>query len=434
MLSLKNLFTKKGRTTLTAFAGSIGIIGIALILAVSQGMTMYINAVQESTLSAYPLTLEDSTVDLSVLMQTFMNVSSEDSSHDMEAVYERDALYNIISAVNNTEEQENDLRSFNHYLLSEMQKEEGTLAQAVNGIQYTYDLDLQIYTETVDGQIIRSDTEAILQELIVKYMDIDMSGMAAMAEASPMASMNQMSVSLWQELLTGTDGAPINDLLYDQYDVIYGAWPNSYDEIVLVVDENNELDDVTLYALGLLPQARMDELANAALYQDELEKTEMKWTYEEICNMDFRAILNADCYSYDSLTGLYNDLRESDAGLRYLYDNALHLKVTGIIRPNEDSDAAMLTGAICHTRMLTEYLLDKAQDSPVIRAQLDSPDRDIISGLPFDSTTGTLTEEEKEQVVFYQEQIYTVELEDTSESEEEQWHLQVFFLHLFTDV
>ncbi len=396
MLSLKNLFTKKGRTTLTAFAGSIGIIGIALILSVSQGMTMYINAVQESTLSAYPLTLEDSTMDLSGLMQTFMNVASEDQSHEMDAVYERDALYNIISAVNNTEEQENDLRSFNQFLLSEMQKEDGTLSQAVNGIQYTYDLDLQIYTENVDGEIIRSDTEAILQELIVKYMDMDMSGMAAMAEASPMASMNTMSVSLWQELLTGTDGAPINDLLYDQYDVIYGSWPNSYDEIVLVVDQNNELDDVTLYALGLLPQEQMDALANAALYQEELEKFDLSWSYEEICNMDFRVILNADCYSYDEASGLYHDLRESDAGLRYLYDNALNLRVTGIIRPSEDAEAAMLSGSIGYTRMLTEYLLDKAQDSPTIQAQLDSPNRDIVSGLPFDTTTGTLTPEEKE--------------------------------------
>ena len=396
MLSLKNLFTKKGRTTLTAFAGSIGIIGIALILSVSQGMTMYINAVQESALSAYPLTLEDSTMDLSVLMQTFMNVASEDNAHENDAVYERDALYNIISAINNTEEQENDLRSFNQFLLSEMAQEDGTLSQAINGIQYTYDLDLLVYTENVDGEIIHSDTEAILQELIVKYMDVDMSGMTAMAEASPMASMNTMSVKLWQELLTGTDGAPVNDLLYDQYDVIYGSWPNSYDEIVLVVDQNNELDDITLYALGLLPQEQMDALANAALYQDELEKSDLKWSYEEICNMDFRVILNADCYSYDEATGLYNDLRDSDAGLRYLYDNALNLKVTGIIRPSEDADAAMLTGSIGYTRMLTEYLLDKAQDSPTIQAQLDSPNRDIVSGLPFDTTTGTLTPEEKE--------------------------------------
>lgn len=396
MLSLKNLFTKKGRTTLTAFAGSIGIIGIALILAVSQGMTLYINAVQESTLSSYPLTLEASTVELSTLMETFMNVSSEETEHEKDAVYKRTALYNIISAVNNMEETENDLRSFNSYLLSEMEKEDGILAAAVNGIQYTYDLDLQIYTENVDGQIIRSDSEAILQELMVQYLDIDMSGMATLVDASPMASMNTMSVSLWQEMLTGTDGAPINDLIYDQYDMIYGSWPNSYNEIVLVVDENNELDDVTLYALGLLPQEQMDALANAALYGEDLEKSELRWTYEEICNMDFRAVLNADCYSYDEESGLYHDLRETDAGLRYLYDNALTLKVTGIIRPNEESNAAMLTGSICYTQMLTEYLIKQAENAPVIDAQLDSPDKDVITGLPFDTTTGTLTDEEKE--------------------------------------
>ena len=397
MLSLKNLFTKKGRTTLTAFAGSIGIIGIALILAVSQGMTMYINAVQENTLSAYPLTLEASTVELTTLMETFMNVSSQGESHSEEGVYRKEALFNIISAVNNMEETENDLKSFNEYLLAEMQQGDAPLSTAVNGIQYSYDLDLQIYTENVDGKILRSDSEAILQDLIIQYLDVDMSGMATLAEASPMNSMTTMSVNLWQEILTGNDGAPVNDLLYEQYDMIYGSWPNSYDEIVLVVDQNNELDDVTLYALGLLPQDQMDALANAALYGSDLEKYDSHWTYEEICNMDFRVILNADCYSYDESTGLYHDLRESEAGMRYLYDNALRLRVTGIIRPSEDADVAMLTGSIGYTQMLTNYLIEKAENAPVIQAQLNSPYKDVISGFPFDSTTGTLTPEEKEQ-------------------------------------
>lgn len=397
MLSLKNLFTKKGRTTLTAFAGSIGIIGIALILAVSQGMTMYINAVQESTLSAYPLSLEASTVELTTLMETFMNVSSQGGDHQEEGIYKKEALFNIISAVNNMEETENDLKSFNEYLSAEMQKEDAALSTAVNGIQYSYDLDLQIYTENVDGKILRSDTEAILQDLIIQYLDVDMSGMATLAEASPMSSMSNMSINLWQELLTGKDGAPINDLLYDQYDMIYGSWPNSYDEIVLVVDQNNELDDVTLYALGLLPQEQMDALANAALYGSELEKNDSHWTYEEICSMDFRAILNADCYAFDEVSGLYHDLRESEAGLRYLYDNALRLKVTGIIRPSEEADVAMLTGSIGYTQMLTKYLIEKAENAPVIQAQLNSPDKDVVTGLPFDTTTGTLTAKEKEQ-------------------------------------
>ena len=401
MLSLKNLFTKKGRTALTAFAGSIGIIGIALILAISQGMTTYINAVQESTLSSYPLTLEASTVELSSLMQTFMNVTGESNEHDDDKVYKKSALYDIINAVNNIDEVENDLKSFNEYLLDEMKEEETDLDDAINGIQYTYDLDMLIYTKNVDGDIIRCDTEQILQELIMQYMDMDMSSMTSMAESSPLSSMTSMSpvaasMGLWQELLPGLEGEPVNDLITEQYEVVYGSWPNSYDEIVLVLDKNNELDDVTLYALGLLSEDHIDALANAALDGADLENSNDNWTYKEICATEYKTILNADCYTYDELTGTYSDLRDTDAGLRYLYDNALSLKVTGIVKPAEDSDTNILTGTICFTSELTEHLIEKAKDSEVIKAQLGSKDRDVLNGLPFDSTTGSLTDAQKE--------------------------------------
>lgn len=405
MLSLKNLFTKKGRTTLTAFAGSIGIIGIALILAISQGMTTYIDAVQESTLSSYPLTLEASTIELSSLMEAFMNITADESSHENDGIYKKSALYDMLNAMNSIEESKNDLKSFNEFLKAEIAKEDSELAEAVNGVQYTYNMDLLVYTENVDGNIMYSDTREILQDLMVKYLDIDassMSTMTSLSSISPLASTSSassMGVTLWQELLPGTDGAPINDLLLNQYDVIYGSWPNSYDEIVLVVDKNNELDDVTLYALGLLPEEEMDVLADAALNGTILESKDMKWTYEEICDMEFKTILNADCYAYDEMTGTYKDLRDTEAGLRYLYDNAMTLKVTGIIRPKEDSTVSMLTGSIGYTSKLTEYLIEKADGSEVIEAQLADKDTDVFTGLPFDTTTGSLTDEEKEEAL-----------------------------------
>jgi len=400
MLSLKNLFTKKGRTTLTAFAGSIGIIGIALILAISQGMTTYIDAVQESTLSSYPLTLEASTVELTSLMNAFMNIASEDETHENDAVYQKSAFYDMINAMNNIEETENDLKAFNEYILDRMDEEDSALAEAINGIQYAYDLDLLIYTENVDGEIIHSDLEKILTDLMIEYIGVDMSSMAAMSPMGSMASMGSMGggTTLWQELLPGIDGAPVNDLLLNQYDVIYGSWPNSYDEVVLVVDENNEMDDITLYALGLLSEKDIDDLANASLNKAPIEIETKDWSYEDICNTEYKAILNADCYHYDEATGFYTDLRDTEAGLRYLYDNAFSLKVTGIIRPNEDADTTMLTGNICYTSALTKYLIEKSQASDVITAQLENPDTDIISGLPFDSTTGTLTDTEKEEI------------------------------------
>ena len=397
MLSLKNLITKKGRTILTSFAGSIGIIGIALILAISNGMTAYIDAVQENTLSVYPLTLETSTVDMTTLMEAFMNITADDVSHDMNAVYEKSALYDMINAMNSVEESKNDLKAFKKYLEKEISNEDTELSNAVRGVQYSYDLDMQIYTENVDGEILPSDFEKIITDLMLKYIGIDMSSMSALSGMSPAASITSMSNKLWQEMLPGNNGAPINDLLLEQYDVVYGAWPNSYDEIVLVLDENNELDDIALYALGLISAEDIDNLANAAINGTKLDKKESaKWSYEEICNTEYKAILNADCYRYDEATGLYVDLRNNETGLRYLYDNAMSLKVTGIIRPKADVTTTMLSGSIAYTSDLTKHLVELADDSDVIEAQLSSPNTDVITGLPFNETTGSMTDAEKE--------------------------------------
>ncbi len=397
MLSLKNLFTKKGRTILTSFAGSIGIIGIALILSVSQGTTAYIDSIQEETLSSYPLTLEASTMELATIMQTFMNMASEGNTHGDDAVYKKEAVIDIVNAMNAMEESENDLKSFKEHLLAEMENKDGELSDAVNGIQYTYDLDLLIYTKNIEGDIIHSDTEEFMADIMSEYIGMDVDSMEAMMNNNPMASMSNMgTVKLWQELLTGTDGALVNDLLYKQYDVVYGSWPNSYDEIVIVLDENNELDDVTLYALGLIPQDKIDKMVDATMKGEHIENTSQQWSYEEICEREYRTILNSSCYTFDKVSGTYKDLRDTDAGLRYLYDNGISLKVSGIIRPSEESTAPMLTGSIGYTRALTEYVIEEAKSSPVIDAQLADENTDILTGLPFKSVTGTMTDEEKE--------------------------------------
>lgn len=407
-LSLKNLFTKKGRTILTSFAGSIGIIGIALVLAISQGFSTYINDVQEETLSSYPLTIQKTNVDLGTLMQTFMGKTSEDSNHDSSNVYERPAVYNIVESFTNLETSENDLRSFKKYIEEEYAKtdNESKLNEAINGIQYSYDLDLLVFTKNVDGDIIHSDSEELLQDLMKEYMNMDMSTITEMQDNmgfssdSPMMSMMSggMSSQTWQQLLPGDDGEPINELLKKQYDVVYGQWPQNYNEIVIVLDENNEIDDVTLYALGLQPKENMDNMVNAAINQEKLpERQAQKWSYEEICNMDFRTVLNSDCYSYDNNTGIYNDLRNTDAGIKYLYDNGIPLKVTGIIRPNEDASSTMLSGAIGYTNGLTEYVIEHTKNSDAVNAQLEDKSTDIFTGLPFKETTGELTDNKKEE-------------------------------------
>ena len=403
-LSLKNLFTKKGRTILTSFAGSIGIIGIALIFALSQGFTTYIDMVQESTLSSYPLTIESSTMDLSTVMQTFMNINSENVEHKKDKVYVKPAMYDMINALNNVEETKNDLKSFKAYIEKRIKSDE-TLNDAINGVQYTYDFDLMVYTKNVDGEIIRSDTKELLQELMAEYMDIDMSALLGVYENygittdSPMMSMmggnSFTNVNLWSQMLSGKDGKVISPLIQNQYDVIYGSWPNSYDEIVLVVDENNELDDLTLYALGLTSKEQAANIVKSAIGKEDIVKNNDSWSYKDICGMEFRTVLNSDCYSYDATSKTYSDLRTTQTGLRYLYDNGIKLKVTGIIRQNEDTDQGMISGSIAYTHLLTEHVINNAKGAKPIKAQLDTPSVDIFTGLPFNENKGNLSEKEK---------------------------------------
>ncbi len=399
-LSLKNLFTKKGRTVLTSFAGSIGIIGIALIFAVSNGMTTYINAVQEDTLSSYPLTLQATTVDITTLMQTFMGVDSDEKdAHERDAIYSQSVMADMINALNNLDSTENDLKAFKEYLQKEMKNAENGISDALTGIQYTYNMDLLVYTKDPDGNIIYSDTEEMLTKALRENMGMDMSSMITMREnmTGGMAGMSMpgMQSDLWCEILSGKDGKPINPVLEDQYDVIYGSWPNSYDEIVLVVDKNNELDDMTLYAMGLESHDKIEESFDIILNGGEIDTTQKKWSYEEICGKEYRVILNGDCYKLDENTGLYVDLREEETGLRYLYDNALKLKITGIIRPSEKASSTMLTGSIGYTKALTEHVAQKNAASAALAAQKAQAGTDIFTGLPFRDNEN-LTDADKE--------------------------------------
>ncbi len=405
-LSLTNLFTKKGRTLLTSFAGSIGIIGIALIFAVSQGMTTYINLLQEDTLSSYPLTIEATTIDLSTLMQTFMGAASEIEEHDKDAIYSQSVLFEMINALNNMEATENDLESFKAFIDGELTDPEGELSHALSGVQYTYAPELLVYTKNVEGAIVHSDTQKLLADALYENFGMDITNMMSFGEDSGMMSSSMMSLSpamsstiLWTEMLGAKDGGLINPVLKNQYEVIYGDWPSEYNEIVLVLDENNELDDLTLYALGLKTEEEINAIFDAVINKTELEVEQQKWSYQQIHDMDFRVILGADCYTLDENTGLYTDLRDTDAGLRYLYDNALTLKVSGIIRPSEDATSAMLGGSIGYTKALTEYIIEQAEDSPAVQAQLADTHTDILTGLPFNENTGKLDDAAKESAL-----------------------------------
>jgi len=402
-LSLKNLISKKSRTLLTSFAGSIGIIGIALIFAVSNGMTTYINTVQEDTLSSYPLTLQASDMNMGSLLATFIGNALSGEPHENDAVYEKTMIYDLVNALGAMEETTNDLKSFKVHLDQMVADPESEMHDAINGVQYTYQLPLTVYTQNVDGDIIQADSQVLMQELMLEFMGMDLSAMMDISATYGMdpSSMSMMpgsmssSVVLWQEMLTGKNGEIINPLLLKQYDLIYGSWPNDYNEVVVVVDEKNEIADMTLYAMGLKPKSEIEALANAAFEQSGVEVSDERWTYQDICGLTFRVVLPSSCYAQDEVTGAWTDLRETQAGLRYLYDNGLDLKVVGIIRPNEEAVSGMLGGTICYTAGLTEHLIDEAAEAPAVQAQQADPATDIFTGLPFRETTGAMTEEEK---------------------------------------
>jgi len=253
-----------------------------------------------------------------------------------------------------------------------------------------------VYTKDPVGNIVYSDTEQLLAKILKDYMGMDMSAMMSMGDTmgANFGSAMSSSSKLWNELLSAKDGDPINPVLKDQYELIEGGkWPSAYNEIVLVLDENNELDDLTVYALGLESHDTIEGKVGAILRGETVENTEKKWSYDEIYAKEFKVILNADCYEKDPLTGLYADKREDAVKLRELYDNALTLKVTGIIRPKEDTNSPMLKGAIGYTKMLTEHIAQKNLESAAIAAQKNDPAIDIVTGLPCPDSD-TLTNEE----------------------------------------
>ena len=400
MLSLKNLVTKKGRTALTAFAGSIGIIGIALIFAVSQGTSSYIQYIQEDTLSSYPITLTASTVDMATLMEAFMDMGKEQASdHDLDNVYSKSVLAQMVNALNNMETMENDLRSFKTQLESDLQDEDGRLYKALTGVQYTYDFDLQVYTKSPDGTVVFSDTQQLLMDAIRKNLNMDVSAMVDMRDQMAGSMGTQMmsgEIKLWNEMLSGMDGSLISPVLEKQYEVIDGGrWPAAYNEIVLVVDKNNEVDDLTLYALGLKTEEEINAIFDAAVTGETLDSGKQSWTYEQLKDMTFKVVLNGDCFVKEENTGTYLDLRKTDTGRRYLYDNGIDVKIVGIIRAKEDVNSPMLKGSIGYTKALTEYLIEQSKGNEVIAVQKENPTTDIFTGLPFGQNKTDLTAAEK---------------------------------------
>lgn len=401
VLSLKNLFSKKGRTILTSFAGSIGIIGIALVYAVSTGMSGYINSVQEETLASYPLTLQQNNGDMSAMFSVFAAGAKPGGDHEVDDnIYEKLAFYNLTKSLSDKSQSENDLKSYKVHLDEQLKNPDSDLYQAVSGVHYGYDLDLQIYTRDTDGEIIKADTDELMMTLLGNIYNVDVSNVGIGTGGMAETMMNSVfGMTIWEELLPNKDGGVINDLLKDQYDLIHGRWPTEKDEIILVVDENNEIDDMTLYALGLKSTEEIEAIIDSVNTGTTPPQSEsQKWTYEEVMALTYRTIFSHECYQQNGDT--WYDVRDLDGGLDGLYEDeskGLTLKITGIIRPNKNASNHMLGGTLCYTYKLVEYIIGESQDSAVANAQKASPDIDVFTGKYF--RNNSISDQEKADTV-----------------------------------
>ncbi len=404
-LSLNNLMTKKGRTILTAFAGSIGIIGIALILSISTGVNNYIDRVQEDTLSSYPISIQAESVDMSSLMTTLMGINADDAAnkHDKDAVYGNTIMYEMMNAMTSTEIQENNVTKLKTFL-DEQMSTDSKLSRNATNIQYTYNLPMNLYTKDSDGKIVKSDVMSLMSKMRAGVIGED-------AEQSVNQSMNDMFSSsgmsstqsqfvVWQEMLPGDGDELISPVLEGQYDVLYGSWPQSYDEVVLIVDENNEVSDMVLYALGLKSSNEM--LSSMTGYmsgqQTDTEKLE-SWSYADVCKKTFSLILPADFWQKDPQTGEYKDISSDELGLKTLYSNGIQLKIVGVVRQSADAVSGMMNGAIGYTNALTKYVVEQTAQKELVKQQLADPQHDIFTGLPFKASDKALSTDEIKKAV-----------------------------------
>ncbi len=373
-LSTNNLLTKKARTILTAFAGSIGIIGIALIMSLSNGIQNYIDKVQEDTLSSYPVTIQAESYDMSSMMTSLMGVHSEaeENKHENDAVYSSTILYDMMNSMISADKEVNNLKPFKEFLETDPE-----IGQYISSVQYSYDLDMNLYARDVDDNIVKTDITELLQNAMSLTFGGDYS--------SYFSTFGQYySVAdAWQEMLPGENGELINPLLKSQYDLIYGHWPENYDEVVLVVNKNNEVSDLVLYALGLKSNSALADDMQAFMDQENLNTELESWSYEDICSRIVRYIYPADQYSYDEETGEYVDLADEELGLRTLYNNGMDVKISGIIRQDEDAVSGMMSGSIGYTHALVEHVVNEAKNKDLVKRQLKDTTHDVFTGLPF---------------------------------------------------
>lgn len=366
-LSLNNLMTKKGRTILTSFAGSIGIIGIALILSLSSGLNSYIKKVEEDTLSLYPLTLDKTSMDSTTIMTTLME-SKENTNNYNDKVYSNNIMTDMLSSMAKGSNV-NDLKSFKEYIESG----KTNIDDYVSEIRYKYDISLNIYKENNDD-IIKVNPSTVFENLgLGDDTKTSMSSMMAMGE---MDSFTELTSN--------------KEVLNNSYELVAGKLPENYDELVLIMDKNNQVSDYALYSLGLLDQEELRNSLQKIMSGEAIDKKEViSYDYDKIIGLKYKLVLNTDYYQKQN--NIWIDKSKDSSYMKKVINNAIELKVVGVIKIGEDSKATT-TGVIGYTKELTNYAINKINESKIVKEQLNNPDVNIFTGLKFSNTEFSLND------------------------------------------
>ena len=373
-LSFNNLMTKKTRTILTAFAGSIGIIGIAMILSISNGIQLYIDRVQRDTLSSYPITLQAESIDISSMVTSMTGNSDSEEHEDKSKIYSNDIMGDMINTMVK-EVKSNNLSEFKKYI----ENGGSDIQSYVSDIQYSYDVSLNIYMK---------DTSNGVEQLNPSTMFDSIYGEGATSTSSAMSSGMGMGMfsnsSVWNQLLGN------QQVLDEQYDVLAGHWPENYNEVVLVVDKNNEVDDYTLYSLGLKDPEEVRTLFKKMMVGESYEtKKDISYTFDEILDTEFKLVMPTDMYKYNDVTSTWDDYSKDDKYMTNVVNNGTDIKVCGIIRPNDDAVSTSISSGIGYTAKLTEYIIEEVKNSEIAKAQLADTSVDVFTGVPFDNDRNT---------------------------------------------
>lgn len=373
-LSFNNLMTKKTRTILTAFAGSIGIIGIAMILSISNGIQLYIDRVQRDTLSSYPITLQAESIDISSMVTSMTGNSDSEEHEDKSKIYSNDIMGDMINTMVK-EVKSNNLSEFKKYI----ENGGSGIKSYVSDIQYSYDVPLNIYMK---------DTSNGVEQLNPSTMFDSIYGEGATSTSSAMSSGMGMGMfsnsSVWNQLLGN------QQVLDEQYDVLAGHWPENYNEVVLVTDKNNEVDDYTLYSLGLKDPEEVRTLFKKMMVGESYEtEKDISYTFDEILDTEFKLVMPTDMYKYNDVTGTWDDYSKDDKYMTNVVNNGTDIKVCGIIRPNDDAVSTSISSGIGYTAKLTEYIIEEVKNSEIAKAQLADTSVDVFTGVPFDNDRNT---------------------------------------------